>query len=341
MALNPLEGPYGPMTWNQIVALGVTMTAAHAGTRCYCSDFSNAEFVWDGAFWGSPSPGKMTFAQMQGLGNVSDGTLVAIREFHWATFTYSEGRWVSTFPLPLFSASVPFVYPSSGSFANNGALTLNTALPQAYPYCFMYFPAGTIFSGSAAGWYLAQGSTTSTFTVYNNPYPNPQYNVTGDPDESVPIAAGGKFGVFVPFVCMGPGAYAQTTGADITAIDYALPANLILAFGAIDYTMISTRPANANSHSMKILIGGNSIGLESASGLNSLYMQRRICNLAGQKTQVSPPTTLYGPGSSSSVPALYTAIDFTVAQALSCTINLGNAADYYVIDTFQAVVIFS
>ena len=342
MALNPLFGQFGLMTWMQMQTLGATLNSTDAGTRCYCSDFQGAEFVWNGVGWATPTPGMMTYAQMIALPPpVADGTQVRVQEFHYAVFTYSAGRWVSTSPLSLFSSGIPFILPSSGTMSTNGAVTLNTALATTYPGTFTYFPAGAVYALSPAGWYYTVYSSATQGTVYGNMYPGP-YNVTGDPDESVPISAGGKYGVAIPIVAAGPGAYVTPTSSAIQAVNYTtLMAGLIADFGAIDFTIIGNRPANANAHALLVVIGSTTIGQENGSGINALYMQRRIANLGGYKAQVFPPLTLQGPGTSSSVPSAYSAIDFTVAQNIAVTLNIGNVADYYVLDAFQAVAIFS
>ena len=119
----------------------------------------------------------------------------------------------------LFQNAVPFLIPSSGSIGDNGALTGITALLQAYPNCYMYFPANAISAGSAAGWYYVVMSSTTAGTIYNNVY------TTGLPTiPSSPIA----------FVTTGPGAYTQTTGSFINVYSFNVPGNLLGINGFID-----------------------------------------------------------------------------------------------------------
>ena len=58
-----------------------------------------------------------------------------------------------------YQSGLPIIMPSSGSIGTNGALTLNTALPQIYANCYMYFPVGAVFAGSAAGLYFVRPAT--------------------------------------------------------------------------------------------------------------------------------------------------------------------------------------
>ncbi len=105
--------------------------------------------------------------------------------------------------IPLVSGGVPVYVPSSGSIANNGALTLTTALPLIYPNVYLYFPANAIAAGSAAGKYYCQMSSTTVGVIFNNTY------VSGTP--VVPTSP-------TAFVTTGPGAYTQTISTNITLI---------------------------------------------------------------------------------------------------------------------------
>ena len=103
----------------------------------------------------------------------------------------------------ILQANVPVFVPSSGIMANNGAITLTTALDTTYANCYLYLPANAIEAGSAAGLYFAQMSSTTVGTVYNNTYTSGKHAIPSSP---------------TAFVTTGPGAYTQTTGSDITLL---------------------------------------------------------------------------------------------------------------------------
>src|SRR5437667_3823845 len=65
----------------------------------------------------------------------------------------------------LAAAAIKMVVAPTGTMANNGAITLGTALPSTYANCYLLLPAGAIAAGSAAGWYFAQMSSTTAGVV--------------------------------------------------------------------------------------------------------------------------------------------------------------------------------
>ena len=300
----------------------------------------------------------LTFAQMNALTNVTNGTLVTVSDLNYAQFSYFDGKWGSTSPLQLMNAGIPFVRSGSGTIGNNGALLFSgtNALPTAYPGAYCYFPLGAIFAGtvahtvasvstgtSPAGWYFTQFSSSVAGTVSNNIYPDPKWNITGDPDESVPTVAGGKYATLTPFSTTGPGAFTQTTAA-IVAQNYTnIPAGLIGQFGGLTYNVLADRSNNADAASLMVQVGSGTgaqtIASFSSTGISQLFMSRTLLDLGGYKQQVSPPLTLQGPGSAS-VNSLYTTIDFTLPQNLQIVLT-ALAADFYVVTGVQLAAIFS
>lgn len=110
---------------------------------------------------------------------------------------------VTTQNYEVVGMGVPFIVANTGTMAANGALTLGTALPTTYANAYVFLPAGAIATGSAAGWYYTQFTSTTVGTVFNNLY------VAGTQPVLLPTAA------LVPFVTTGPGAYTGSTASNI------------------------------------------------------------------------------------------------------------------------------
>src|SRR5208282_2447369 len=111
--------------------------------------------------------------------------------------------------LPLAITTLPFVLAGNGSIGLQGALTLNTGIALAYPDAFMYFPAGAVYTSSPAGWYFTQFSSVTTGTVYNYMYVSGQAHSLKSPESFYARTLTGA----------APGAYTQTTGSPIVAVN--------------------------------------------------------------------------------------------------------------------------
>lgn len=119
---------------------------------------------------------------------------------------------------------IPFVYASSGTMGDNGALSGIAAVNSTYANAYVYLPANAIAAGSTAGWYYAVFSSTTAATVYNNKY------TTGVP--SVPASP-------TAFVTTGLGAYTQANAN--TGPTIVLPANTLSVNGRIEIDAYCTQ----------------------------------------------------------------------------------------------------
>ena len=121
--------------------------------------------------------------------------------------------------LSINAASVPSHIAPTGTMAANGAVTLGTALEFIYSSgCYIYFPAGAVYAGSAAGSYYCVMSTTAVGTVYNNTLGN-----------GLPVIPS----IPTPIVAAGPGAFTGVI-TEITLATLTIPANLLSAGGSIN-----------------------------------------------------------------------------------------------------------
>jgi hypothetical protein len=292
---------------------------------------------------------NMSFAQMQSIPAPQVGQSVRVAEFHYAPFTWNGHGWVSTSPLQLMNMGIPFVVLPDSTYGNNGVVTVGTALPEALPAGFFYVPADSISASNAAGWYYGIMSTSTALQLYNNPYPNPTTNITGDPDESVPISLGGKSSqVLTSFTGLtGQGAVAQVT-TPIQAVNYTtIPAGLFNVFGGIQYNLFAERGNTSATSGAEIVcqIGTTKVFdvALNAAKVTNIYALRSCLNIGNVKAQLNPPIGQAGPSlSTGATPNLYTAIDFSVAQnfAVYLTIPSGGG-EYYICNGLQLDGLFS
>jgi len=176
-----------------------------------------------------------------------------------------------TSPQILFQFALPFVLPPSGSAANNGVVTLGSALNVQYANCYMYFPLGALYASSPAGWYFAQMSSTTVATVFANTY------VSGVPQ--IPA-------VPTPLVVTGPGAYTQVTTL-VATFSLTIPANAMGPNGALRITEMISQINNTNTRSFGITFGGQSIeGAANASAGSTVITTRIVRNRGVTNSQV-------------------------------------------------------
>lgn len=232
-------------------------------------------------------------------------------------------------PYTLSQSAVPFIMPSSGSMGNNGALTMTTALPNAYlGGGFIYLPANAISVGSAAGWYWYVGTTTTTGTVYNNTY------TSGPVKQSIPSTP-------TAFVTTGPGAYTQSTSvtADFDGPKITVPANSIGANGSLELYSLFTVPNNANTKPVAIKESGST--LSTSSGLASVAGQKFWWTFENRNN----PAINLGQSGVGALVSGNSSLFFTRNTALDTVWNfsfaLGTATDYIVLESFEVQVKFS
>lgn len=211
-----------------------------------------------------------------------------------------------------FSSGILVGIPSSGSFGNNGALTLTTAVLLTVPR-FCYFPADKIYVGSAAGLYWTVFSDTSHAVVYNNLY-------TGGPP-AIPASP-------TPFVCTGPGAYTQTTGADITVASFTLPGGSLGPTGSLTEHYKFAHNSSASARPVKSFIGATQFALTHYPQSNNISSYQLTWHNAGsQSVQVYTPSVadIFAEAAGTFTTG---AVDLSVDQTFSVTANLVDAADW-------------
>lgn len=263
--------------------------------------------VWDVAY-GVPSTAALK------KGNGTGGLVDATQSVDYAA------------PISLQS-NLEIYMSSSGSIANNGALTLTTALQNIMTDgCWMTFPAGAIAAGipAAAGMkYWVVMSSTTVGTIYNNTY-TPGTNLPTPP--ATPTA----------FVTTGPGAFTQVVATDVTAYSLTVPANTMGPNGSIDIEVWGRSNNSAGTKAIRCFFGGQNLGptINMTTGQQQSMMSR-IANKQKTNRQKNNASGRNVSGNSST---LFGTVDTTAAQTLNINFNVGVATDWVCIDEVRVTV---
>lgn len=219
----------------------------------------------------------------------------------------------------VYQSSVPVAIPSSGSFANNGALTGITAFPATYANAWLFFPANSICTvgtgGNPAGVYFVQMTSATAGTVFNN--------ILGTARPTVPVSP-------LAFACTGPGAYTQSTAAQ-TLVSTPINAGLIGVGGLLSFYELWSTSTSANTKTLNTSFAGSSILNVTPTTTTATQLQQWMGNRGIQNSQVLSPVSLGGFGSSSSANT-YLSVDTSVAQTVTFNGTLANASDFLVLE---------
>lgn len=232
---------------------------------------------------------------------------------------------VSRIPYVLSQSGIAMILPSSGSIGNNGALTLTTAIPLSGGYawgCYMYFPAGAISAGSAAGLYFVIMSSNNAGTIYNNVYTSGTPTIPDTP---------------VPFVTTGPGAYTQVlTTVNLSTV--TVPANSMGRNGALTHRPSWIFPNNANNKSVSTAFGASLVYAKTRSTAALEAPLVDIQNEGVANRQVSSWGTTAGPVTSSSATPVNLAVDTTADVSLVCSGLLTVATDFIILTASSVTI---
>ena len=228
----------------------------------------------------------------------------------------------------LVGTGIPLILPSSGTIGNNGALSAITALPTTYAACYMYFPAGAIEVGSAAGMYYVVMSSTTAGTIYNNLYTGGTPTIPESP---------------TPFVTVGPGAYAQTTAAQITLFTGTVPGGAMGVDGSLLIDADFANIGNTNAKTQRIIFGGQTVHqVSQATAANVAGLWRtRITNRGEVGKQYVNPLGVLAATVGSAGTFGNTSVNTAADVTLSFTSELAVATDYVVLQGFRASIMFS
>lgn len=234
----------------------------------------------------------------------------------------------------LFVSALPGMIAPTGTMANNGAVTLGTALSaNSYANLYLHFPANAIVAGSAAGWYFAQCSTTVACTVFNNVY------TSGQP--TIPVSP-------TPFVTTGPGAYTGET-IEVAYPVFALPAGTLGPRDAFKMETLFSRSGTTNTSVLKHAANGPGgtafFSSNQATAANkSQAVTSWVANRESQATQVSCSGSgsaggCSGVSTAATVPT--TSVNFANQNTIGPTVTNGAATDFVGVEYFALTLLKS
>lgn len=219
----------------------------------------------------------------------------------------------------IYQSSVPVGIPSSGSFADNGALTGLTAFPVTYTNAWLYFPANSICTvgtgGNLAGVYFTQMTSATAGTVFQN--------ILGTARPTVPASP-------LAFACTGPGAYTQSTAAQ-TLVSATINAGFMGVGGLLSFYELWSTSNSANTKTLNTSFAGSTVLNVTPTTTATSQLQQWMGNRGVQNSQVLAPPALGGFGSSATANT-YLNVNTAVAQTVTFNGTLANASDFLMLE---------
>ena len=297
---------------------------APPGTSINIDALGNAAIINPATQQPAPYGASLPASTFSGLPAASS---VVVNQTYFVTDVGTNGSyWYSngTAWLPvngiinLFQSSLPVGIPPSGTIAANGALTLGTALDNVYPSIYMWFPVGA-WTGSTAGMYYVSMSSTTVGQVYTNQYLGGVPTIPASPTA----------------VSTGAGAYTQTTGAYLTVLSYAMPANVMGASGNLCGKFLASATNNGN---LKIVapISGFSTqnGNVQLTGFASRQGSSSVSNTGTQNKQVMQNTT----DNTSSSGLIFLTINTANPVNVTPQFYIATATDWAILQQYQVTL---
>jgi hypothetical protein len=218
-----------------------------------------------------------------------------------------------------------FITAPTGTMANNGAVTLGTALDRTYSEgCWMWFPAGAVATGvpAAAAWLWVVMSSTTVGTVFNSTY------TTGNPTAGTATA----------YATTGPGAFTGDTTEHGVTIPIA--AGLMGANGVVTAGVQYRHNSTAGTKTGRIRFSGSAgtilvsnaptastglrlraeIGNSGATGAQSFAAEGIVFSFSGILTVGN------------------TTIDTSVATSIYLSMQSNTATDYQVMGPIRVTL---
>ena len=229
-------------------------------------------------------------------------------------------------PRVLKQWAVPVGIAPSGSVGSNGALTLGTALPVTYDSgIWLYFPAGAIAVGSAAGLYWCRMGSTTAGTVYNTVLNGSQEVPYIPPTD-------------VPFVTTGPGAYTGVTST-VTVATAIVPGGAIGPNGTLLVQDVKAATNSAAGNKVVgVSLGGSSIGDKSIVN-TSTNLHRSVQNRGRQDRQIAERSNQSSPGYEASADFSRQAVDTSANQPFRITLLVETATNFLILETARVSVV--
>jgi hypothetical protein len=222
-------------------------------------------------------------------------------------------------------SAIPFIIAPTGTMANNGAITLGTALATTYANAYIFLPAGAIATSvpAAASWLFCQMSSTTVGTVFNNAY------TTGVP--TIPASP-------TAFATTGPGAYTGVTSA-VTGPQITIPAGATGPNGVIEARVLASAANTAGNKTISIVLGATTFVSTVNASVASTQLISDIYARGSQASQVGfASANALGVGTATGAPIFGTE-NLALAKVWALGGTLATATDYLVLEAYQLEVI--
>jgi len=271
------------------------MTGNVIGDRLRIVDVNMQEFVWNGTYWANPLFVFNGAGELVGLVAGLDNAVYTVNRV-------------------LHQSAIPVGIPSGGTMADNGRVTLTTALPLAYTTgIYLYFPSAAVYAASPAGFYyvIMDSSSQTVGTVYNNIY------VPGVTPLAIPATP-------TPITLTGPGAFTGSQSAIAVAMA-TVPAGALGKDGRLDFQFYGSNNNTAGQNKIFTLhFGGQQLHSQAQTTAVNLAVARFVmANRGREDRQVSSNTATNG---TSSAAPLQFSVDTTVDQLVEIRLQHSSSA---------------
>lgn len=223
----------------------------------------------------------------------------------------------------LAHAAIPVGLAPTGTMANNGAVTLGTALNTTYAACYLYYPAGAVAAGvpASADFLYTVMSSTTVGQVFNNSM-SANLDTNGMPTAPASPTA---------FATTGPGAFTGTTGSAITLYTLTVPAAAMGTNGLYRYAFKVALNATAGGRTFLTSFGGTTINNPSLGNV----VGQRIYGWVENRNSASVQNMWQEQFTTSSVAAAaaYAAVNTGGAVTVLATMNRAVATDTFMVET--------
>jgi hypothetical protein len=234
-------------------------------------------------------------------------------------------------PYILAQTAIPFIL-AGGTSTNQftitatGALSNLPTLPITSGNAFIYLPA-SVTGLPAAGWYYSSILSATTAQISTSRY------TSGDPLLAIPAVFTNPAGITA-------GNYSQTTGSDITGLQFTIPGGSLGPNGGLDIGAFVRISDSANSKNMSINLAGTVLWQNNTNVAGNVTSQSltRTRNRNSQSSQVNSGS--YNGGitnfwnTSGTIP-VYTTVNTATDAVLSIRHNMAVATDFVVVEMFD------
>ena len=227
-------------------------------------------------------------------------------------------------PYVLAKWGVPVALASSGSMADNGAVSAMTALPATYSGgIWLYYPAGAVAAGvpAAASFLWTVMSTTQAGTVYNSTW------------DGLGVPA---VGTTTAFATTGPGAFTGVATGEIVAATVTVPAGAIGPNGSLltDFLVANNTAAGNKIFRVRFSGGAGTILMSATASTGGAGIgQASVYNGGTAAVQKGGGVVVVGSNAVLGTGPVYPAVDTTAATTLVYTLEKATATNHAILES--------